>query len=62
MAKKKLHRSKDKIIAGVCSGIADYANLDPTVVRALYVIVTVFTGLAPGVIAYVILWLIMPEK
>ena len=59
---KKLVRSNRKIILGVCAGIADYFNLDPTIVRLGWVVVTVFTGFILGVIAYMVAALIMPEK
>ncbi|HEY6914324.1 MAG TPA: PspC domain-containing protein [Paludibacter sp.] len=57
---KKLKRSKDQMIAGVCAGIAEYFNLDKTLVRVLYVILAVFSAGFPGLLLYIILWLIMP--
>ena len=63
MAKKRLYRSKkERMIAGVCGGIAEYFDVDPTLIRLLWVLVTIFTGFAPGVIAYLIAWVIVPEK
>jgi len=60
---KRLYRSKkDRMIAGVCSGIAEYLDIDPTVIRILYVLLTVFTSFLPGIIAYLLLWLIIPEE
>lgn len=60
---KKLERSDtNKMIAGVCSGIAAYFNLDPTLVRAIFAILTFFTGIIPGIIAYVVLIFIIPPK
>lgn len=60
--KKRLMRSRtDKMIAGVCGGIANYLNLDPTIVRVAYVLLSIFTVFA-GALAYIILWLIMPEE
>lgn len=58
-SKKKLMRSNDKMIAGICGGIANYLDLDPTVVRVAYVLLTFFT-IFSGVIIYLILWLVMP--
>ena len=49
-----------KIIAGVCGGIAEYLEVDPTVVRVLYVVATVLSGVFPGILAYVILTFLMP--
>jgi len=63
MAKhKKLYRSKkNKMIAGVCAGIADYLNADPTIVRLIWAIGTLLLfGL--GILAYLIAWIIIPEK
>lgn len=58
---KRLRRSTlDKMIAGVCSGIADYLDIDPTVVRLVYAGVTLFTGIFPGVLLYVIMMAVVP--
>ena len=58
---KKLYKSRtDKKIDGVCAGIAEYADMDPTLVRLLWVIVTLFAG--AGLIAYIIAAIIMPRK
>jgi len=57
---KKLKRSKDQMIAGVCAGIAEYFNLDITLVRVIYVILAVFSAGFPGLLLYIILWIIMP--
>jgi phage shock protein C len=60
MAEKKLMRSTtDKMIAGVCGGLAEYFDIDPTLVRALFVIVTLLGG--SGILIYIVLWLVMPE-
>ena len=58
---KKLRRSNDKMIAGVCAGLAHYFDLDPTVIRIVYVLLSSFTAFA-GVLVYLILWLIMPKE
>jgi phage shock protein PspC (stress-responsive transcriptional regulator) len=60
-AKKRLTRSNDRMIAGVCGGIADYLDLDPTLIRAAYILFSVFT-LFSGAIAYLILWIVMPSQ
>ena len=58
---KKLYKSRtDKKIDGVCAGIAEYADIDPTLVRLLWVLVTLFAG--AGLIAYIIAAIIMPRK
>jgi phage shock protein C len=56
---KKLYRSrKDSKIAGVCGGIAEYFNVDPTIIRLL-AILTIFFG-GGGIIAYIIAWIVIP--
>ncbi len=58
---RRLTRSaREKTIAGVCGGLAEYFVLDPIVVRIAYVVVTVVTGLLPGVLAYIISIFLMP--
>ena len=60
---KRLYKSRnDKMIEGVCGGIASYFNMDPTLVRALYALITIFSVGVPGVIAYVLLAIIMPVE
>ena len=62
MTNKRLYRStKDKKILGVCAGIAEYFNIDPTIVRLIYAVVSLFTSGFPGLILYLILAFIMPE-
>ncbi len=57
-----LHRSrKHKMIAGVCGGIAEWLGWDPTVVRIVYVLVSILSAAFPGIIVYVILWILMPK-
>ncbi|MFA5070584.1 MAG: PspC domain-containing protein [Patescibacteria group bacterium] len=58
---KKLYRSnKDKIIAGVCAGLAEYFDLDVTLVRIIFVVIVLAGG--AGVLAYVILWIVVPQN
>jgi phage shock protein PspC (stress-responsive transcriptional regulator) len=58
---KPLRRSrKNKVIAGVCAGLADYFNIDMILVRLIWVLVVLFSGIFPGVIAYFICWLVIP--
>jgi phage shock protein C len=57
---RRLRRSHDRKIAGVAAGVADYLDLDPTLVRLGFVVVALL-GLGSAVIVYVALWLIMPE-
>ncbi len=57
---RKLTRSRDKKIAGVCGGLAEYFHLDPTIVRVAYVLVSILSAAFPGVLAYIILMFVMP--
>ena len=59
---KKLYRSLDRKLAGVCGGIAEYLEVDPTVVRILYLILTLFTVAFPGILLYIILWIMIPDR
>ena len=59
--KKQLTKSRDKKIAGVAAGIAEYFDLDTTLVRVAFVIILIFTGGPPAIIAYVLLALIFPS-
>ncbi len=56
----RLRKSRDKILGGVCGGIAEWLGWDPTVVRIVYVIVSVVSIAFPGILVYLVLWLIMP--
>lgn len=57
---RKLTRSNNKILAGVCGGIAEYFAIDPTLVRVLYVVLSFFTTGFPGLLLYIILIILMP--
>ncbi|MCQ2267999.1 MAG: PspC domain-containing protein [Bacteroidaceae bacterium] len=59
---KKLTKSNNKTLCGVCAGIAEYFDLDPTLVRVGYVLLSFFSAAFPGLLLYIILALIMPEK
>ena len=47
-------------MAGICGGIGEYFELDPTIIRVLFVVFSVFLG--GGILAYIILWLVMPQE
>lgn len=51
----------DAILGGVCSGMARWLGWDPTWVRVLYVLVSFFSVAFPGILAYLVMWIIMPE-
>ena len=61
MAAKRLTRSKEKMIAGVLAGLADYINMDPSILRILYVVLSIASIGFPGLIAYIVMWIIIPE-
>jgi len=57
---KKLYRIKEgKLVSGVCGGVAEYLNFDPTLVRVLWALLSWF---GPGLIAYIIMMILVPEK
>ncbi|MCR4773901.1 MAG: PspC domain-containing protein [Prevotella sp.] len=58
---KKLYRTRPFMLGGVCSGVARYFDLDPTVIRLAYVLLTLFTCFS-GILAYIILWIVIPEE
>jgi phage shock protein PspC (stress-responsive transcriptional regulator) len=61
MENKKLYRSRrDRRVAGVCGGIAEYLGVDPTWVRVAFLLATLAGG--PGVLIYIVLWMVMPEQ
>lgn len=60
MEPKRLTRSRDKKIAGVAAGLANYFDLDPTIVRILFVLVFFLGG--ASLLAYIIMWIVMPEE
>lgn len=58
---RRLTRSnRNKMIAGVCGGLAEYLNVDPTVMRVLYVLVSILSAVFPGIVAYIVLMFLMP--
>jgi phage shock protein C len=57
-----LQRSRtSRKIAGVCGGIAEWVGWDPTIVRIVYVLASIFSAAFPGVIVYLVLWILMPK-
>jgi phage shock protein C len=61
MATKRLYRSSDeRMVAGVCGGLAEYFDVDPTVVRVAFVLLTIFDG--AGLALYILMWIIVPER
>ena len=61
MTKRLYRSSEDKFIAGVCGGLAEYFNIDPVIVRIMFFILLLPGGL-PGLLPYVLLWVLIPVK
>ncbi|MEE0980400.1 MAG: PspC domain-containing protein [Acutalibacteraceae bacterium] len=62
MTNKKLYKSStDKKLCGVCAGIANFFNIDPTIIRVLYAVAAIFTTGFPFTLLYIILAFILPE-
>ena len=60
--KDKLHRSStNRVIAGVCGGFAEWLGWNPTTFRVLYVILSILSAAFPGLLVYLVLWLVMPK-
>ena len=58
----RLTRSDEKVLGGVCAGIAEYYDLDPTLVRIAYILVSLLSAAFPGMLLYIILWFVMPPR
>ena len=60
---KKLYRSKrNRVLAGILGGVGEYFGIDPVLIRLAFVALTIFTGVIPGVIFYLVALLIVPER
>jgi phage shock protein C len=60
---KKMYLSSDDYkISGVCGGVGEYFNIDPTLIRLGVIVVTILTGILPGIIGYVLAVIIIPKK
>lgn len=59
--KRPIRRAaRDRVLGGVCAGLAEWLGWDASVVRVAWVLVTIFTGVAPGAVAYLVLWAFLP--
>lgn len=59
---KRLYRSRDRILGGVLAGFAEYIYADKTVVRLVYVLVSILSAGFPGLLIYIIAWIVIPER
>lgn len=63
MEPKKLYRSEtNRIFAGICGGFGEFFGIDPVLLRVIWLLVVVFTGVAPGLLAYIIAIFIIPRR
>lgn len=60
-SEKRLTRSANKVLAGVCGGIAEYFEIDPTLVRVAYAALSIFSAGFPGILLYIIMLILMPQ-
>ena len=58
---RRLTRSSNKMIAGVCAGIAEYFGWDVTLFRIVFVLASILSVAFPGILVYVVLWVVMPQ-
>ena len=57
-----LRRSRaNRMIGGVVGGLAEYVGMDPVLARVLYILISVFSAAFPGILVYIILWILIPE-
>jgi phage shock protein C len=59
---KHLYLSNDKKLLGVCSGIAEYFDVDPSLIRLGWIVMTILTGIVPGVVAYIVAAITIPKR
>lgn len=60
---KKLYRSQhNKVFAGVCGGLGEYMNVDPVLIRLIWMLVVIATGFVPGVVVYIVAVIIVPTE
>jgi len=57
-----MRSNRNRMLAGVCGGIAEWLGWDPTLVRVLYVLVSIASAAFPGILVYLILWIVMPRR
>ena len=63
MEKKRLYRStKNKVFAGILGGLGEYFDIDPVILRLMWVFLVIFTGFAPGIFVYVLAIFIIPKR
>jgi phage shock protein C len=58
----KLYRSRDRVLGGVLAGFAEYIKADVSVIRIVYVLLSILSAAFPGMLVYIICWVVIPEK
>lgn len=62
MTTKRLYRSeKNKVFAGICGGLGEYASMDPVLIRLVWLLIVIFTGVVPGLVTYLLAMFIIPK-
>ena len=59
---RALRRVPNGVFGGVIGGIAEYLDLDPTLCRVVYVLLSIFSAAFPGILVYIVLWILIPER
>ncbi len=60
---KRLYRSKDnRVVFGVLGGLGEYFNVDPVILRVAYIVISAFSWFVPGIVAYVLMAIVIPER
>lgn len=60
---RRLTRSRQhRVLGGVCGGIADFLGWNPTLVRVLYIVGSILSAAFPGILVYLVLWVVMPDR
>jgi phage shock protein C len=60
---RRLFRSrKNRVFVGVCGGIGEYFSVDPVIVRLIWILLTFLVWIIPGILCYLLFWLVIPEK
>lgn len=62
MAADRLYRSRNRVLGGVLAGFAEYFSIDVVLVRVIYVLLSLFSAGFPGLLVYIIFWIVTPEK
>jgi phage shock protein PspC (stress-responsive transcriptional regulator) len=57
-----MRSTNDRLLGGVCAGLAEYFDFDPVLVRIAYAFLTIFSAAFPGLLLYIVMWIVMPEK